>query len=124
MIEVRPATEADVSAYFNGNPPPGMAHARLLAYAGVKDGEVFGVGGVIYMPNGDVMGFFDLTDEGRKHVVTVHRAALRVLSTWQLRGHRSLLIRLDRSIPRAEAWARRLGFAPLHDQEGVWTWRG
>lgn len=124
MIAVRPATEVDISAYFKGNQPEGMRNARLLAYVAVKRGEVLGVGGIIYMPNGDVMAFFDLNDEGRKHAVTVHRAALRVLSTWQLRGHKSLLIRLDRSIPRAEAWARRLGFAPLHDQEGVWAWRG
>lgn len=124
MISVRPATEEDVSAYFDGEPPEGLRGARLLAYAGESEGKVVGLGGVVYMPHGPVMGFFDIKPEGRKHAVTIHRTARRILATWTLRGHRSLLITVDRSIPKAEEWARRLGFAPLYDDDGVWTWRG
>lgn len=123
MIEVRPATDADIATFFGGQPPEALRQARLLAYAGVDGDKVLGIGGVLYMPDGLVLGFLDLSDEGRRHAVTLHRAAIRFLRTWRERGHRTLRITIDRSKPRAEAWARRLHFEPLHDQDGVWACR-
>lgn len=43
MIEVRPATAADVRAYYEGEAP-----ATLRAWVAVLDGEVVGIAGIAY----------------------------------------------------------------------------
>jgi hypothetical protein len=122
-IDIRPATESDLVRFFDGK-PAALSHCRAMAWVGVDGEDVLGVGGVLYHSDGGVTGFLNVSDEGRKHAVTLHRAALRMLTEWKNAGHKRLAITIDRNIPKAEAWARRLGFEPLHDESGLWVLRG
>jgi hypothetical protein len=122
-IEIRPAVDADFVRFF-GDMPPAFRACRAVAWAGVDGDDVLGIGGVLYHADGGVTGFLNVSDEGRKHAVTLHRAALRALGEWRSMGCRRLAVTIDRQIPRAEAWARRLGFEPLHDADGIWVLRG
>ncbi|WP_442582515.1 hypothetical protein ACSBOB_11460 [Mesorhizobium sp. ASY16-5R] len=69
-------------------------------------------------PHGAACGFFD-----RRQPVsafTVHRAAYRIMAALREVGEEALYVQCDGSIPGAERWLRRLGFAPMDDNPTVW----
>jgi hypothetical protein len=122
VITVRPATESDLLTFF-GTMPPELEITRVLAWVGEEDGKIVGIGGVRYHADGGVTGFVNATPDCRAHPVVMHRTALRFLAHWREAGHRTLRATIDSRIPRADVWARRLGFVPLDDEGGVWAWR-
>jgi hypothetical protein len=51
---------------------------------------------------------------------TVHRAAYRIIAALREVGEEALYVQCDGSVPDAEKWLHRLGFAPMKDNSEVW----
>ena len=101
------------------------ALARVKAVTGVDaDGNIIGLGGIAYLPNGDVMAFSELTEHAKKSPLSLHKAALRVLREAKEAGVNEMLAISD--YERSEAagrWLERLGFYPRERRgETVWMW--
>lgn len=117
-VEVRPATRADVEAFL-----PEPLPWRVRAFTGLLDGEIVGIGGLAYLPDGTVMAFLHGSDKARACRLSLHKAARRVLSEARGKGLRTIVAEADHTIEPAERWLLRLGFKPVdHDGERVYVW--
>lgn len=119
MIVVRPAVKDDLIA-FNFDKLPW----RTRSIAGEKDGRLIGIGGLAYFADGLVLAWAELTDEARKAKVSLHKAALKLLS--EARGARRIVAIADNNIEAADRWLQRLGFRPEQVKDTtVWVreWR-
>ncbi|MBV8663847.1 MAG: hypothetical protein JO107_12150, partial [Hyphomicrobiales bacterium] len=107
-VEITPATRADIAEamrVFSGE--EGELPARVLAFAGRLDGRLLGVGGVLFRPDGHRVAFCDVGDEGRRHVMTFHRTAIRVIKAAKAAGVRRLIAVAAHE--RSPHWLTRLG---------------
>ena len=117
MIETRLATEDDFREFFQDEPPE-----TWTAIAGVKDGEVIGIGGVTYS-DGVACAFLDTRERPSK---TLHKAALRFFTVMREVGEPVIYTHCDEAIPHAAEWLTRLGFKLLPDcMDGkpLWRWQ-
>lgn len=119
-IELRPATEADLRAFANGEPVP-----TVKAIAGVKDGEVLGVGGLRYAIMGKqrrLVLFVDLKPEGRKYRKAIVRGLRMVLD--MARGLPIMAV-CDPKEPKAPDLLHHIGFRAVgSSSEGdIYQWR-
>lgn len=105
---ISPTTPADVEEFKQQTPP-----YRIRAVTGRVDGRIVGIGGIAYLPDGTVAAFLEATDEARRHAVTLHREARKVLSEAARAGHRMVVALADTSIEAAPRWLKRLGFEPV-----------
>lgn len=105
MITLRPATRADIAQLQGDEPLPW----RVQAIAGEIDGRVIGVGGLVFRPDG-VWATVLLTDEGRRHKLSLHRAARMTLAMAQRAGVHTLYAKAEPGRAGAEMWLERLGF--------------
>ncbi len=97
---------------------------RVRALTGLVDGEIKGIGGVAYMPDGTAVAFLHLAEGASRYAVTLHKAARRVLEEARNRGIRRIVARADIAIPAAERWLKRLGFEQVEiDGEKVFLWQ-
>lgn len=116
-IALRPAIADDLSA-LGGEPLP----FRVRAQAVEVDGELIAVGGVGYMDDGTVIAFARLTADMRRRKVQLHKAALALLRDAHARGAKQIIARVDPSVPAAQRWLERLGFAPCAgNDETLWV---
>lgn len=102
-----------------------MVPYRNIAWAGIEDGTILGLGGIAFMPDGSRMAFTELTDAARKRPLALHKAALACMDYARRTGIRELIACADMaSSPNAERWLSRLGFK-LEVVRGfpVWKWK-
>ncbi len=87
---------------------------RVRAIVGVGgDGEILGVGGLGFLPDGRKFAFTELNPAAHKHPISLHRAALRVLAMADAMGIEELYALSDMArSPAAERWLMKLGFVP------------
>ncbi len=74
-VVLRPTRPADLSAVI-GEPLP----FRIRTITAELDGQVLGIGGLAYRPEGVVEVFSQITPEGRRYPVALHRAGLAVMA--------------------------------------------
>lgn len=118
-IELRPTTQADVDEFLK-RPSP----YRIRAFTGWVDGEIKGIGGLAYLPDGTALAFLELAEGARRYAVTLHKAALRTIEEAKARGVRKIVAQADTSYSTAERWLTRLGFEPVEiDGQKVYLWQ-
>lgn len=109
MTVVRDSVKADFEAIDVELP------ARCKAVTAVgDDGEIIAIGGVMYMPEGIVFGFAELTNEARAQKMMLHRASVKLIKRLEREGVRRIITFADMDeSPRAGEWLTRLGFKPI-----------
>ena len=102
---------------------------RVRAFAGECDGELLGVGGFAFRPDGTVAVFLILAkdDSGeapaRRYKIALHKAGLRVLEEARRLRIRRLVALAEKNNPAAAPWLKRLGFHSLDcGDETVFVW--
>ena len=101
---------------FYGKPPPSL----IRGYAGLIDGRVVGVGGVVFM--GDYwLAFCDLKDEARGNLRVICKTAVKVRAMIATRCRLPVIAFQDSSEPTAPGFLKHMGF--VQDEEGVWRWQ-
>ena len=116
-IAIRPALPEDFVAYYGIEPP-----AVWTALCGVENGNIVGIGGVVYSEEGIAVGFLD---SKARPQFALHRAALRFMAAMREVGEPVIITSCQDSIKRAAAWLTRLGFSKLPDKvdgQDVWRW--
>jgi hypothetical protein len=115
MSQTRPsrprlATAADFEAFFHREPPP--VWTGLVTE---EDGEIVGAGIVQWDDYGRAWGSYS----ARKPlpVVTMHRAALRMLAALEAVEEPVLYVGRDQRVPGSEAWLQRLGFVRVPEMD-------
>ena len=123
---IRPARAADFEALL-AEPLPW----RVRAFAGECDGELLGVGGLAFPPDGAVAAFLILARDqdgkasARRYPVALHKAGLSVLAEAKRLRIRRVVVLAEQHNAAAEPWLKRLGFQPLNSGgETVWVWSG
>lgn len=101
---IRPASREDIESFSDMPNKPSM-----LAWAGEIDGRIVGLAGFVFS-KGRWLGFCDLTEEARKHKMTIARAAKRILAEAGNRGIKFIYAEADQNEPRAVRWLTSLGF--------------
>jgi hypothetical protein len=102
----RAAIAVDFEKFLDRAPPP--VWAGLVAE---EDGEIVGAGIVIWDEYGRAWGSYSALRP--LPVITMHRAAKRMLAVLQAVGEPALYVFCSRTIPGAERWLSHLGFTPL-----------
>ena len=125
--ELRPATHADIveaCRYLYGEEKP--IPCRVFAYTGRVDGKVIAVGGIAFMPGGARIAFCDVSDEGRKYALSLHRGAKIVLEqARRLKIKNVVVVDHDANHAKTPKWLMRLGFEPIeNDGFRGWLWSG
>ena len=113
MIEVRPATAADLESFYGGPPP-----VTLQAWVGLVDDAVFGVIGLARMDYGVVF-FSDYRPDARRHLRRM--ATLRLIRSMRevIRQRRVPVLALaDANEPDSDKLLTRLGFEFVEAVEG------
>lgn len=103
-VIVRPATREDIAAFSDMENKP-----SARAWVGELDGKVIALSGLALI-GGRWFLFLDLTEEARKHKVTMMRAAKMIMAEAQKQGIRVIYAERDEDEPKSEAWLRSLGF--------------
>lgn len=117
---MRPATRSDFDAVIAESLP-----YRVRAFAAERDGEVLGVGGLAFMPDGTVAAFVHAAPGAHRFKVAFHKAGLMAMAEARRLGLRRVVATAETQHPRATQWLARLGFEP-EDVDGltVWVWKG
>lgn len=116
MIEVRPATFEDFDT------PPLY---RVRAWVAFKDGRKIGIGGIGFPPNMPAVIWAELTDELRKHPVTLHKIGLMGMREVRAMGIKYMVATTEVGFEAAERWIARLGFietGEVQDNKKVHAW--
>jgi hypothetical protein len=123
-ITIRAACAADFTQLL-AEPLP----YRVRAFAGERGGELLGVGGLAFQPDGAVAAFLILTKDesghapARRYKVALHKAGLRVLAEARRLRIRRVVALAEQHNEAAEPWLTRLGFQPLvRGGETAWVW--
>lgn len=120
LVEWRPSLPGDL-AIVSPDPLP----FRLRSITMLRDGEVIGVGGLVFRLDGTVwLGAF-LTPPAREAKFALHRTCLKFLREARERGVGLIFALPDPAQPRSEAWLTHLGFTATELFEHgrrVWQW--
>lgn len=117
--ELRPATRADVEAAFNHLYGETRAvPVRFFGYTGSVDGKVIAVGGIALYPSGARIAFCDISDEGRRFPLSLHRGARLVLKEARRLGIRRIAVGLEDNHEKTANWLAHLGFKSEMVAEG------
>lgn len=118
--ELRPATRADIVEAFRhlyGEERP--VPIRVLAMTGRVGGKVIAVGGIALYANGGRLAFCDISDEGRKFPLSLHRGAKMVLQEAKRFGIKRIVVEADgHNHDKTPGWLLHLGFKPGIVAEG------
>lgn len=119
-VEIGPADPSDFERLIGKLPP-----TRVRALAARRDGEVIGVGGFLYFPDGTVQATMFVSPAGRQFPAAIFRAGVLAMRLARRVGLREVRATADRNEPAAERFLVRLGFAPIGvvDGETVFRWR-
>lgn len=114
MIEIRPATPADVRNYYGGPP-----QKTMRAYVVVADGEIIAIGGFIRIRSNVMALFSDIkTGMQEAHPVTAVRFAKKLMKIADDNGW-TLLSWPAEDILKAPKFLRYLGFEPTDSGEWI-----
>jgi len=118
-VTIRPATTSDFEQLI-GSPLP----YRVRAFAVEEDGQLLGVGGFAYLPDGAIGAFIhQKPGAGRAHPVSIHKAGLRAMIEARRLGFNRVVAMADPGLDAAERWLKRLGFKEtLVDGQKVYVW--
>lgn len=120
MARLRPATAADFEQLLGETLP-----FRVRASAVDHNGELMGVGGLGFLPNGTVSAFVIRRPGSDRLKVTFHKAGLWTMKEARRLGVRKVVAFADPAVERAEAWLERLGFVEtLSEGNKVYVWHG
>lgn len=115
---LRPATRADFDAML-AEPLP----FRVRAFAAERDGELLGIGGIAFAPDGTVAAFVQLKPGANRYKIALHKAGLRTIAEIKRLGIRRVVAIAEKGNAAAEPWLARLGFRPIETGgEVVWIW--
>lgn len=121
-VRLVPTTQAHCEAFL-----PAPLPWRIRALTAIKGDEVLGIGGLAMLPDGTTAAFLEVSEENAKrHPITLHKAAHRILKMARDLGLKRLITRADLRREAAERYLSRLGFeyADTVDGEVYWAWRG
>lgn len=115
-VLLRPTTAADLP-FVIGEKLPFRIQA-LTAYR-EPDGAILGIGGLAFPPNGPVIVFAQINDEGRRYPIALHKTGLAVMGMLRASNVTRAVATADQDNPARLKWLRRLGFvvAPEHCQD-------
>lgn len=117
---ITPATAEDFRTIIGHAP---TLRARLLAAR--LDGEVIGIGGFVYKPDGTVWASMLATPRGREFPAAVFRAGVLAMRHARRLGLTQVFASPDPGEPAAERFLARLGFARIGEADGeiIFCWR-
>lgn len=114
MIEIIPATDEMIRRFYGGPVPQ-----TVRAVAGVRDGEVLGIGGY-YVCGPRVVIFSDIKPEYLGMKKSIVKATRKVLEMVRESGMPAMAVP-DDGIDGAKFFLDRLGF--IEQNHGVYEWR-
>lgn len=118
-VVLRHATRTDVDALI-AEPLP----YRIRAFAAERDGELLGVGGLAFLPDGTVGAFVHVVPGARRYRVALHKAGLRTMALARQLGVRRVVALAEPGVEPACRWLHRLGFREMTvDGEQVFAWQ-
>lgn len=112
-MAIRVADDADFISFYNKEPP-----LLWLGFVAERDGALVGFGTVLWDDWGHALGFIDRREP--VSAFTMHRSVLRMLEVLKAVGEPALYVGCDDTVPKAAAWLRRLGFAPIEGTPHTW----
>jgi RimJ/RimL family protein N-acetyltransferase len=121
-VVLRPATRADFDKML-AEPLP----YRVRAFAVEREGDLLGVGGLGFMPDGTVAAFVHTVDGAHRYKVAMHKAGLVTMAEARRLGLRRVVASADPGIEASGRWLERLGFEPTDmDADGhrIYVWNG
>lgn len=116
MVSIMPTTAEDCKALLEQIPT-----FRIRAMTAHVDGKPVAIGGLTYLPGGNVIAFLEGYDAVKRWPVTMHKAVRRGLEEAKARGVRRIVAIADGAVEAAPRWLERLGFQPTA-QDGVYLW--
>jgi RimJ/RimL family protein N-acetyltransferase len=118
-VQFRPSVPADFLALI-GSLPAYRSHSITA----LLDGEVVGVGGVVFRPRGEIWASCVISEKGRRYPVAVHRAGLMAIAMFRRQGFRRVYAAAEPGNAKADAWLDRLGFRPMQPAGSkLFVWR-
>lgn len=120
-VSIEPTTKEDVAEFFPDAPP-----FRIRALTARLDGEVIGIGGVTFRPDGIALAFLECDEEHcRKYPKRLHATARRVIAEAKAAGIKRIIAKADGAREKAAAWLERLGFKKIGEVDGeqVFEWQ-
>lgn len=115
VVEVRPATRADLAGFYEKD----AIGPSFKAIAGTVDGKVVAVAGLAFV-RGRPVAFCDMKDEARRYKLLIHKTARRVIDDAK-RRHRFIYAEADENEPSAARWLTALGFEQY--EGSIFRWR-
>lgn len=117
-VTLRPTISADVP-HLTSDPLP----ARIHGITAEVDGQVIGLGGLSYRPNGTVIAFAWISEEARKYPLAIHRAGRMAMDLIRKSRLPMVVAEAEPGNEAAERWLERLGFV-ARDVSGqrVYVW--
>jgi hypothetical protein len=106
-VSFRPTIAADLACMAEQPLPH-----RIRAITALLDGEVIGVGGLGYRPDGTVIAFAEISDTLRRFPLAVHRAGVMGMALIKASGAPLVIAEAQPGNPAAERWLLRFGFKP------------
>jgi hypothetical protein len=103
-VIVRRATREDIASFSDMENKP-----SAVAWVGVLDDKIIALTGFALI-RGRWFLFLDLTEEARKHKITMMRTAKMIMAEAQKQGIKFIYAERDEDEPKSEAWLRSLGF--------------
>lgn len=104
-VTLRPTTAADMP-HLTKDPLP----ARIQGITAEVDGQVIGLGGLSYRPNGTVIAFAWISEQARKYPLAIHRAGRMAMDLIRASRLPMVVAEAEPGNPAAERWLERLGF--------------
>jgi len=118
-VILRDARKADFEALL-AEPLP----YRTRAFAAERDGELLGIGGLIFQPQDIVAAFVLLRPGAARYKVALHKAGKRTMAEARRLGISRVVALAEKGNPAAEPWLMRLGFKRKTVRgESVWLWQ-
>lgn len=107
-VVLRPTRAEDIP-FLTSEPLP----ARIQAITAEADGEIVGLGGFSFRPDGTVIAFAEIGDAARKYPTAIHRAGLAAMALVRRLGIPMVIAEAQPGNAAAEPWLVRLGFRPV-----------
>lgn len=110
MAAIRPARPDDFLAFLGHSLP-----YRSRAFAVEDGGNLLGIGGLAYLPDGTIGAFVHQVAGARQcHKITMHKAGLMIMQLARELGIPRVVAMADPDVDTAVAWLKRLGFVERH----------